>query len=565
MNSISIKMKMIVLILVTIFTVSTAIILQAVYSINTLTQENIEAYKKDAYKNKESELKKHVHIAKQTVEYFYNRTIDNKTLTKSMKEEALQAVSEQRFGESGYFWINDTEPKMIMHPIKASLNGKNLSNVKDPNGVYLFNEMVTIVKAKSEGMVQYSWSKPNSEQATPKMSYVMLFEKWNWIIGTGEYIDNIEHQIQKMQKHSQEMILATVKKIGLASILLAIIISIVVGFAANIAIVGPINNILRVTEDLAKGEGDLTKRVVVNSRDETREVAANINIFIEKVHRSVDGAKSASNENSLLSKKLSKSSQEVGFNVEKSVDIISKATQSARETHTQIELSIAEAIVSKKEMSNANIILNEARDEIVTLTTKVQSNAELEVELALKIEELSRDTEEVKGVLTIISDIADQTNLLALNAAIEAARAGEHGRGFAVVADEVRKLAERTQKTLSEINTTINIIVQSTSSASEEMNINSKQMEELSSISLKVEDTIERTTGIVDTATKASDKLVLDFEKVAKQVTFVIEEIKRINTISTENEESVVAITQASEKLNIMTSELSTKLECFKT
>ena len=482
-----------------------------------------------------------------------------------MKEEALKTVAQMRFGNGGYFWVNDLSPNMLMHPIKPALNGKSLAEVKDPNGIYLFNEMVKVAKAKGEGMVEYSWSKPSSDKPVPKMSYVMLFKEWGWIIGTGEYIDNIEAKIQLMREEANEEILATTFQIIITSAFLALLIVLVAAYAAEKAIVGPIKEILKVTQDLARGEGDLTKRVEVNSNDEIKDVAANINEFISKVHISVDGAKSSSFENSSVANELSTTAVLVGENVDKSVNVVTKTTENAVATHSQIKTAIEDAIESKREMLEANAMLNNAKDEIVILTSKVQTGVESEVDLAHKIEELSQDTAQVKDVLVVISDIADQTNLLALNAAIEAARAGEHGRGFAVVADEVRKLAERTQKTLAEINTTISIIVQSTNTASEEMNANSKHMQELSDISTVVEKQIESTTQIVNKATQASDKTVQDFEFTGKQIDEILNGIEEINDISLQNAKSVDEIAVAAEHLNSMTENLSSKLEQFRT
>ena len=561
---VSIRMKMVVLIIVTVITVAVTIILQSIYSINAMTEENISNYKREAYKSKEHELKNYVDIALKTIEFFSKQASDEES-TRNMKKKALQSVSNMRFGKGGYFWINDLNPTMIMHAVKPALNGKDLSSVKDPNGVYLFNEMVRVSKTSGEGMVEYSWSKPNAQEPVPKMSYVVLFKEWGWVIGTGEYIDNIEAQIQKMRDDANSAIVASVFQIILTSVILAFVILLIATYAAEKAIVGPVKAILKVTQDLARGEGDLTKRVEVQSNDEIKDVASNINEFIHKVHMSVDVAKKSSFENSSVANELSSTAILVGTNVDKSVEIVKSTTHNATQTNTQIKESISDAIASKQEMIEANEMLNCAKDEIVVLTSKVQNSVELELELANKIEELSLETAKVKDVLVIISDIADQTNLLALNAAIEAARAGEHGRGFAVVADEVRKLAERTQKTLAEINVTISIIVQSTNSASDEMSTNSKQMQELSAISADVEKQIESTTEIVNKATLASDKTVQDFELTGVQVNEILSGIEDINSISLQNATSVEEIASASEHLNKMTEDLSSKLEQFRT
>jgi len=210
-------------------------------------------------------------------------------------------------------------------------------------------------------------------------------------------------------------------------------------------------------------------------------------------------------------------------------------------------------------------MLNEASNEIITLTQSVQESSELEVELAQRMDALSSDASNVKSVLEVIGDIADQTNLLALNAAIEAARAGEHGRGFAVVADEVRKLAERTQKSLSEINATINVIVQSIQEASENMNNNSQDIQKLVEITSTVEDKIEKTVAIVNHSAQASDKTVQDFENTGNAIEEIAKTMSQINTLSAENSAHVESIVTTSRDLSKETQELNSQLDTFRT
>lgn len=562
---VNISSKIVHIILVTIVILSVANIYLSISKVKHITQERIKEYRAQAYEEESQKLANYVSIIHKGVEAFYNSVKQRGVSEADAKKEVLGMIANINFAKEGYFWINDTKPKMIMHASKPELNGKDLSEVKDPNGVKLFVTMAKVAKTQGSGIVKYFWPKPGEEQPQPKISYVSLFEPWDWVIGTGQYIDNIEKKVKAIEEEGDELIASTIMETVITSIILATLIAVVVSLIARMMIVKPISNILRVTSDLAHGEGDLTKRVEIQSNDEIKDVAGNINEFIKKVQVSVDNAKQTSINNASISKELSVTATKVGKNVEKSVEIVSLTNKKAANIQEEINLSIADAQISKSDMIEANSTLQEARDEIVTLTNKVQRSAESEITLAESVEALSRDTEQVKEVLAVISDIADQTNLLALNAAIEAARAGEHGRGFAVVADEVRKLAERTQKSLTEINTTISIIVQSTVTASEQMNTNSKEMNELAQAASLVEEKINLTTEIVNKATVASDKTVIDFESTGEHIKSIIRGIDEINEISVSNSKSVEEISIATNHLNKMTESLTNKLEQFRT
>jgi methyl-accepting chemotaxis protein len=341
---------------------------------------------------------------------------------------------------------------------------------------------------------------------------------------------------------------------------------IVLLFIIKKAVLNPLNNLTKKAKNLATGDGDLTQKLDIHGNDEIAQASTEINNFIEKVRVMTQEAKQISNENASIANELSSTALEVGKLVENSTKATNEASSKSLQIKSNLEVSVQEAKVARGELESVNTHMNEANKAILSLAGDIQSSASTEIELAAKIQQLSSDAEQVKDVLTVISDIADQTNLLALNAAIEAARAGEHGRGFAVVADEVRKLAERTQKALVEINATINVIVQSIVQSSEEMSANSKKVEELSSSATSVEDKINEMTEILNiAATKTSDAIQKSYNDTQEDVDEISQQVSVIDEVSTKNARSMEEIASAAEHLNEMTETLNNKLGEFRT
>ncbi|MDO8454965.1 MAG: methyl-accepting chemotaxis protein [Sulfurimonas sp.] len=348
------------------------------------------------------------------------------------------------------------------------------------------------------------------------------------------------------------------------SLIVLIVITLLAIFIINIRVVKPIENFKNTLLKISSSK-NLTIQADENAPEELSHMAHGFNGLLASLKELIETAKQGSSENASIAHELSTTALGVGNNVEKSVTVIDQATVKANEIKNEIIIAVRDAQESKKDIVKANENLTAARNDIVALTSRVQQSAELEIELALRMDTLSNEANAVKTVLEVISDIADQTNLLALNAAIEAARAGEHGRGFAVVADEVRKLAERTQKSLTEINATISIIVQSIGDVSGQMNSNSAEIQELANVSTDVEEKINASVNIVQAAVKASDKTVTDFEKTGKDVEYIVSQVSEINKLSSVNARNVEEIAAAADHLNSMTDDLHAKLETFRT
>jgi len=332
---------------------------------------------------------------------------------------AKSLIRDVRYGSEmkDYLWINDFEPRMIMHPFRKDLDGKNISDYKDPNGKALFVEMAKVCKESGQGFVDYMWQwKDNKDKIVPKISYVKSYEAWGWIIGTGIYIKDVEDQIASL--YFKIFII-----MGLIVVLFFALI-----IVTTRKIVSPIKDGLEFAQSIAAG--DLTARLVVLSNDETgrltgalRDMQVKLSDVIKKIIASSQSLALSSGEINSTSISLSESANEQAANVEE----VSSSMEEMGATITQ----------------NAENARN--TDDIARKTSKQAEEG------GKAVYETVSAMNMIAEKINVIEEIAYQTNLLALNAAIEAARAGEHGKGFAVVAGEVRKLAERSQAAAQEI------------------------------------------------------------------------------------------------------------------
>ncbi len=356
-----------------------------------------------------------VETAYQLISEYSSRVTSGEFTLEEAQKRAKKRLENMRYGANNYFWINDTTPTMIMHPVKPEMNGKNMANVKDTSGKLLFLAFIDACKEKGEGSVDYMWDKEG--KPTPKISYVKIFKPWGWIIGTGVYVDDIQSEVASIR----------LKILG-GTLVVLLVISLMAFFVGS-RIALPLKRAVSALNAMA--EGDLKVTLLSGSNDETGKLIGAMKTMQLKISEVVSEVQSAADNVASSSQELSDTAQQISRGA------------SNQAASTEEILSSMEDMSSCISQNSSNASQTEKIAIKSSLEAKQSGEAVIETVAAMK---------EIAAKIVIIEDIARQTNLLALNAAIEAAHAGEHGKGFAVVASEVRKLAERSQSATSTIN-----------------------------------------------------------------------------------------------------------------
>ena len=419
------------------------ILIVAVLMLLTLGLLMLKQIHGDLYQAKRLQTQHVVQTASGVLAYYQNLEKTGVLTREVAQKQALSAVRGLRYDHDDYFWINDLTPVMIMHAANPKLDGQNLSAIRDPDGFAVFNEFVILAKAKGAGIVNYRWPKPGAEAPVEKTSYIQLFEPWGWIIGSGVYVDDVQAEFK-----------GQVWNASLIGLGIALVMAVLVLLIAR-SIVNPLQAAVNAMANIASGESDLTRSLDTHGRDEVTQLSQHFNSFTAKLRQVVGQLQVCANA-------LGQSSTELGTNASQAHDrsqqqsqqmelvatAINEVTYGVQDVAKNAEHAASEMRDAQAQAQQGQVNIDGSLQQIDQLSSTISQAVEV-------IRTLSSESTQIGGVLEVIRSIADQTNLLALNAAIEAARAGEQGRGFAVVADEVRLLAQRTQKSTAEIQVMI--------------------------------------------------------------------------------------------------------------
>ena len=437
------------------------------------------------------------------------------------RDQAIALLSRIKYGKDGYFFAHDSSVVRLFRGDSPVDVGKNLSDRKDVNGVYINRELVRVAKDGSH-YVNYSSPLPGNESVqVPKLAYSFYLPKWDMAVGTAVNLDNIELRITELRGEIDQRIDSILTSILAIAAVLLVILGIA-GLMLSNTLLKPLKAMKDNLDAIADGDGDLTHRLRAGN-DELGQLAGSFNRFVEKIQGLVRQVVEVSGELSTLVEAVESQSRRS-----------EQAMEAQRHETTQVATAINQMSAAALEVAHSAQNAAQAAQE----TDSQGQQARQVVDGSIKrihalvenirgsgtsLDSLQQDVQSIVGVLGVIRSIAEQTNLLALNAAIEAARAGEAGRGFAVVADEVRSLASRTQQSTQEIQGMIDRLTAGTHSAVESMRHSCETGDSTRDQASEAGVSLDAMAGLIGTISSMNAQIA----SAAEEQTAVAEEINR--------------------------------------
>ncbi|NRB67099.1 MAG: methyl-accepting chemotaxis protein [Vibrio sp.] len=523
--------------------VTLAIIFIAMACIYNLIQQ-----RNSSMSEREDKLSAQVEATVTLVRHYYDQ---RQTLGEEVaKQQALSAIQALRYDEVNYFWILNQEMQVVMHPIKPTLNGQNAEGFQDGAGKFHWREMVAISKTSAQkGFLDYQWKSPQGE-LKDKISYVQLFPEWGWIIGSGLLVADIQEAFYDLAL--QEAFVASI----LSAILLAM------GYTISNNIITPLHRLIDNTHKIA--DGDLRVRMNMSRKDELGEMSQQIDKMLSKLQDTLRTAHQSAEQSSAMACNIAQASEEAATSVNSQhtqLELLSTAMTEMSATINDVATNAENTSVS------TNKVVDHAHRNDQTMKTTSNTIAEVSRNISTAhdlVTELQTGVNDISNVVSVIRDVSEQTNLLALNAAIEAARAGEQGRGFAVVADEVRNLASRTQNSTNEVQLTIEKLIEQADKTFSAMQSSNERVDESVSASKKTREQLDAIVNEMQNANDMVAQIAAASEQQSTVATEMNENVSGIHMAANEVLQASQSLAEDSQLMANTAEQLTGQLRYFK-
>ncbi|HNZ58412.1 MAG TPA: methyl-accepting chemotaxis protein [Syntrophorhabdaceae bacterium] len=511
--------------------------------------------KRDLIEEKKTRTRSVVETAYEMIQHYYNESKNGKITEQEAQQRAKELVKALRYEGTEYFWINDMNRFMVAHPY-FELEGKDQTGLTDVNGKRIVVAFVELIKNQKSGFVDYVWKKPGSEKATPKLAYVKSFEPWGWIVGSGIYIDDV-----------QKNFIDKAFKLGILLFIITFVI-VFISWIISRSITQPLSIVKKRLQNMASGDLRIGEDEMHNVFKQTSSETGQLLGTLNNMRKSLD---SLIGQVQLSGIQVTSSATEIAASARQLEATVTEQAASIREVNaTNIEItSTSENLmqtmgeVSKTVFDTASMA-ETGREKLNRMQSSMREFIDATSYISSKLGVINEKANKISGIVTTINKISDQTNLLSLNAAIEAEKAGEYGKGFSVVAREITRLSDQTAIATKDIEYMVKEMQSSVSSGVMEMD---KFAEGVRRGVVSIETIGEQLGQVIDQVKTLSPR----FEVVNKGMYMQVESARQISeameqllTAADQTRDSLSEYKRVTEQLNAAVQVLQSEVSRFK-